>query len=459
MNSPARKPSRRKTSEPRKSTRTPAKATPDLLAQAKKLTQTAAQILQKRPRLADGLPLQRTAPPADVEFGAQGAPTPRPSRKKLKIGFVFDDTLDNPDGIQQYITTLGDWYTAHGHDVRYLVGESTNPNGRTGVYSLARNMKVQFNKNRMSMPLPANKEAVREVLQKEQFDVLHVQLPCSPFLAGRIVSMADPATVIIGTFHIVGHHWLVAQGSRLLGAWQRKMHDRFDHIVCVSTAAADYAEKYFGLTNTSVLPNVIDRSRFMKGKPIPRIDDEKINIIFLGRLVERKGCRYLIEAVRRLRDRGAAANLRVLICGKGPLADQLMQLVHNYKLEEIITFEGFIAEADKPDYLASADIAVFPSTGGESFGIVLAEAMAAGSDVVMGGDNVGYRSVLGPQANHVMFNPHNTQVFADKIQLLLKNRQLRNQIHAWQEEAVTQYDVETVAPKLLQLYQQRTKLL
>jgi phosphatidylinositol alpha-mannosyltransferase len=244
----------------------------------------------------------------------------------------------------------------------------------------------------------------------------------------------------------------VNHGAKLLGYIQRHMHQRFDNIICVSEAAQAFAQSQFGIEHSVVLPNVVNVAHFKNGQPIAHFDDDKTTIVFLGRLVERKGCRYLIEAIRRLRDREAAHNLRVLICGKGPLEATLKQLVRRYQLSEIISFIGFIPEEDKANYLATADLAIFPSTGGESFGIVLCEAMAAGAGVVMGGDNMGYRTVLGAQANHVLFTPSNTQGFADKIQLLLANPKLCHQLHQWQQKAVQQYDVEVVGPKILALY-------
>lgn len=374
-------------------------------------------------------------------------------KQSLKIGLVFDDTLDNPDGVQQYILSIGEWLTKQGHEVRYLVGETKLASERDDIFSLSRNLRVRFNKNRLSVPLPARKDAIKAVLEQEKFDVLHVQLPCSPFMAGRVVDLAPPGTTIIGTFHIVGYHWLANYGAKLLGKVQRKMFERFDHIICVSEAARDFAKKYFAIEHASVLPNAITAQNFYGAKPLAHLNDDKIVIMFLGRLVERKGCQYLIEAVRRLRDRGVADNLRVVIGGKGPLEQKLKAQVREYDLSNYVSFAGFLPEEDKASYLASADFTIYPSTGGESFGIVLLEAMAAGSGVVMGGDNAGYRTVLGPQANHLLFNPRDTQLFADKIQLLLDNPKLRTQIHNWQMQEIKKYDVETIGPKLLEYYQ------
>src|SRR3989344_5742480 len=110
----------------------------------------------------------------------------RPSTA-LKIGFVFDDSLDSNDGVAQYVKTLGAWFSSQGHKVCYLVGESKTAQWRGGqVYSLARNQKVVFNGNRLSVPLPAKRSPIKLVLEQEDFDVLHVQLPHSPFMAQKV---------------------------------------------------------------------------------------------------------------------------------------------------------------------------------------------------------------------------------------------------------------------------------
>jgi phosphatidylinositol alpha-mannosyltransferase len=116
-----------------------------------------------------------------------------------------------------------------------------------------------------------------------------------------------------------------------------------------------------------------------------------------------------------------------------------------------VEFEGFISEADKPGYLGSANIAIFPSTGGESFGIVLIEAMAANSGIVVGGDNPGYRSVIGRWPDTLIDVKHPT-IFAGQLAKLIADADLRKQIHQQQQTEVVKYDVRTVGPALLNLY-------
>ena len=370
-------------------------------------------------------------------------------KNMLKIGFVIDDSLDKADGVQQYVLTLGKWLSGQGHEVHYLSSTTTRedvPN----IHSLGKNIAVRYNRNRLSTPLPAKKAAIRALLQREQFDILHVQLPYSPFLAQRVVKLSGPHTAVIGTFHIVPHSWAVRTLSRGLAIWTRSSLRRFDHIVSVSTAAQTFARKTFKLKST-VLPNVVDYDRFANAKPFTEYANA-LNIVFLGRLVPRKGCLTLLEALDIIAKRRQASvpAFRVIICGKGPLEADLKNYVHVHQLESLVDFKGFVSEDDKPRYLKSADIAVFPSTGGESFGIVLIEAMAAGA-LVLGGDNIGYRSVIGERPE-LLFKPRQAIGLADKLAYFLQNTPTRHEAAHWGQKFAKQFDVSLVCTQLEEIY-------
>ncbi|MEX1995324.1 MAG: glycosyltransferase family 4 protein [Candidatus Saccharimonadales bacterium] len=367
----------------------------------------------------------------------------------LKVGLVFDDSLDSNDGVAQQVKTIGKWLTDQGHHVSYLVGQTKMKRWEgSPVYSLAKNQKVSFNANRLSVPLPVGKRRLRELVELREFDVLHVQMPHSPFLAQKIVNMADTKTAVVGTFHIYPASRLVSVGASFLKLTYGKGLKRFDEIISVSPAAASFAQKAFGIRSI-ILPNVIDIGRF-KIK-IKNIQKKKApSVVFLGRLVERKGCRLLIEAFAILHKDCPDARLTIL--GDGPQRKDLEKLTIKKGIAEVVEFKGFIDEADKPSYLAAADIACFPSIGGESFGIVLIEAMAAGAGVVVGGDNPGYRSVLGDRME-LLVDPKDPQLFAKRLKKLLENIQLARELHEWQKDQVRRYDVSVVGPKIISLYE------
>lgn len=375
----------------------------------------------------------------------------KPESVALKIGLVFDDSLDAPDGVQQYVLSLGEWLRTQGHDVHYLVG-ATKRTDLKNLHSLSRNLKVRFNGNRMSMPLPTSSKKLRTLLDTEQFDLLHVQLPYSPFLAGRIIKAAKPETAIIGTFHIFAEGTLASIGTKLLRTWLSQSLKRFDSIVSVSKAAADFASRNFGVT-TAVLPNVIDYSRFATAPPLAKYEKGVLNILFLGRLVPRKGCHVLLEAINLIKFDNTLPKFRVIVCGKGPLAKNLTHYSAENRLNEIVEFVGFVSEEDKPKYYASADIAVFPSSGGESFGIVLLEAMASGRTDVLAGDNSGYRSVMAANPDQ-LFNPLDAKVLAIKLRQHLRDAELRNKAQKWGQQYSATFDTSIVGAKLLNIYQE-----
>jgi len=363
----------------------------------------------------------------------------------MKIGIVLDDTLDKPDGVQQHVLTVGTWLTKQGHEVHYLVA-NTDRKDIPNLHSLGRFINVKYNKNNVRTPLPANRGKIRALLNQENFDVLHVQLPYSPFLAKQVIKYASKQTAVIGTFHILPASRLHGYSNKLLRAILGRSIRRFDEIVAVSEPAVHFARKAYGIS-ARYLPNPIDVGSFRSGKRLGKYNARKLNIVFLGRLVTRKGILELIDAYNTLPD-NLASQTRLIICGKGPLKARAKALV---KEGRSVIFEGFVSESDKPNFLASADIAVFPSTGGESFGIVLIEAMAAGAKVVIGGNNPGYMSILGAQP-YLLFNPRDRDNFVEHLTMFINDTKMREKMYSWQQETVGQYDINVVGPKLLDIY-------
>ena len=372
--------------------------------------------------------------------------------RRLKIGLVLDTSLDQPDGVQQYVLAIGDWLRGKGHEVHYLVGQ-TERQDLPNLHSLSRNFSVQSNGNRTTIPLPTSRHKLKRFMSNRHFDVLHVQTPHHPLMSQRLVTTADQRTAIIGTFHILPYGWPSRWGTKLLGLWLKPSLRRFDRMLAVSSAAAEFERWSFGLDAT-VSPNVIDYDRFHHAKPLPEYDDKTLTILFLGRLVPRKGCDLLLKAVLELKRSGEILpDFRVIICGRGPLLPKLENFVRIHDLQDIVSFTGFVSEDDKPRYYASADISVFPSSGGESFGIVLLEAMASGRSVVLAGDNPGYRSVMEAQ-EELLFPAKDSVALAEKLKQYLKDAGQRRKMADWGEAYTRSFDVESVGRDLVRLYRQ-----
>lgn len=367
----------------------------------------------------------------------------------LKIGFILDGGLSEPDGVQQYILTLGSFYKSCGHKVVYIVAGEVNY-GQADAVSLNSTMAVRSNGNRLTIPiLPVRQAKIRQFLKDQQFDVLHIQAPYNPVFGERFIYLASKNTAIIGTFHVVPNGWLLNVGNFMLGAWSRLSIKRFDKIISVSDAAARVVKRDFGV-KTEVIPNPINYPRFKKAKPLAG-NDNCLNILFLGRLVKRKGCLDLIKAIYILSQTADLPPFKLIICGKGPLRTSLDNFVTTHNLHNVVEFKGFVSEEIKPRYYASADITVFPASGGESFGIVLLEAMASGRSAVIAADNEGYKTVLKHQPEQ-LFPTNNPAALASRIEQLMLHPKLRADIAASGSAYAAKFDVKLVGGTLLDFY-------
>jgi phosphatidylinositol alpha-mannosyltransferase len=216
--------------------------------------------------------------------------------------------------------------------------------------------------------------------------------------------------------------------------------------VAVSEPAADFAQQC-GIQIREIIPNMVGATYF--GPTSPRSSNSKPQIVFLGRLVERKGAMHLLEAVKLLRQQGVS-NFAVRIGGDGPLRAKLENFVDQNELRRVVTFDGYIDESKKVAYLSKADIAVFPALGGESFGIVLIEAMAAGSRVVLGGNNPGYAAVLAH--SDVLFDPLDSSDLARAMNHYLHNKKAIDHVRARQRKQVQSFGVDVVGRRIEKWY-------
>lgn len=370
------------------------------------------------------------------------------SSKKLSIGLLYDDTLDSTDGVVQQVKGIGAWLTKQDHHVFYLCGESLTKQWAGGkAYSLSRNLTVNFNGNKLSTPIYSSAKKITQALNQEKPDVIHVQMPYSPFMAQRVIKRACKKSAIVGTFHILPSGYVTSIGTKILGFIQYWSLKKIDQKISVSAPAREFSKKTYGIESV-VIPNTVDVAS-MRLKVKPKTNQNEI--VFLGRLVKRKGCEELIRAFKLLSLQQPSAILT--IAGRGPEAPRLEKLVVELGIADKVNFLGYVEEAQKAQLLARAQVACFPSLYGESFGIVLIEAMAAGARTVLGGDNPGYRSVLG-EKEVLLINPADIDQFALRLQKLMTDNNLAAEIYDWQQKNVSKYDINVVGRQLLGIYEQ-----
>jgi len=331
---------------------------------------------------------------------------------------------------------------SRGHEVHYIVGQ-TQRQDIENVHSLSRNIRVVFNKNRMTIPLYTKTADIQYLFSRHHFDILHVQAPYSPLMASKIVRRAPRDTSVIGTFHILPYSRREKYATKALSHVLKSANTRFDQYIAVSDPAKQFAETYFGVDNIKVIPNPIDivSKSYNYRKGVTRIK-------FLGRLVPRKGALELVDAFAEISEKYPEITLD--IHGDGPLREKLVDIISKNNLNDRVLLHGYLAESSKRSVLSEADIAVFPSLGGESFGIVLIEAITAGAGVVLGGDNPGYRSVLAD--NRVLFNPKDKKSLVESLEYFIKDVSRINLVHKQQKERIKEFDINKVGVRIEDVY-------
>ncbi len=368
----------------------------------------------------------------------------------LTIGFVFDDTLDALDGVQQHIITIGTELVRRGHDVHYLVGE-THHSPVPQTVSLARNVMVSFNGNRMRIPLPVRKREIRAALAHNNYDILHIQAPYSPLFGGRVLECAPQSTGVVATYHIAPIDRRARYGGRALGLVNAHSHRRVDEVIAVSQVAAQYAQ-FTSHTHGTIIANPVNVEKFATAAHRATRDAAHPHIVFLGRLVPRKGAQLLLDALDYGERHGMfpMPGLHVTIAGEGPLMADCVQRAA--RLRTPVQFVGTVDEG-KADLLASADVAVFPAIGGETFGIVLPEAIASGAGVTLAGDNPGYRwTMRGDEDALFSVGPDHARVLAERIERALTDAPWARRLHAREEALLDRYNVQAVTDEVEQVY-------
>ncbi|HLS01606.1 MAG TPA: glycosyltransferase family 4 protein [Beutenbergiaceae bacterium] len=372
----------------------------------------------------------------------------------MKIALVVDDTLDSTDGVQQVILEIGRELHRRGHEVHYLTSTTTRTDV-ANVHSLSKNVRFRFNGNRVGVPLPAKRRVIERVLREEQFDLVHISAPYSPLLAGKIISRLPPSTPVVGTFMILPLGKVSRWGGKLLGLLQRRQARRFNAFMAVSDPAGEFCRFMYGDPGVTtgnpvnITPFHKARERALEAAPPPKAP---VSILFLGRLVERKGAGELINAVAVLR-RLTSTPFEVEIAGRGPLEEEYRSRVHDLGLSQVVRFSGFIPEEDKADLLARADIIALPAYGGESFGVSVVEALAAGTGGLLAGNNPGYASTLGP-LQECLIHPRDVHGFAEKLKELVESPELRRSMSEKQSLHAQEFHTPTVVDRIEQVYSQ-----
>ncbi len=362
----------------------------------------------------------------------------------MKIGLVTPYVYPLPGGVNEHVRFLYENLRLRGHDVRIISSSHGLQRSSEGdVIRIGKGFSMPSNGSMGTITLsPRYVSQVQAMLAREQFDLLHFHEPFVPFLS--LVLLHQSKSVNVATFHAyAGFSPAYELGKRTLSHYAARLHGR----IAVSAAARHFVDRFFP-GDYKVIPNGVDVGRFHRAVPIARWQDGCPNILFVGRLEDRKGLPHLLKAFRLVRKTGVEC--RLLVVGSGPQEREARRYVMTRGLQNV-EFLGRVSDAEKAQLFKTADIFCSPATGRESFGIVLLEAMAAGAPIVCS-DIHGYKGVVQRGRQALLVQPGDTKGLASALLELLSDSELRARMGAAGLVRAEQFSWESVTAKVDEYY-------
>ncbi len=371
----------------------------------------------------------------------------------MKIAQICPYDFDRPGGVQSHIRDLSLALERLGHEVTVIAPEmGASPERPWGlkVARAGRARKVRWGATNFELTLALGEDRKRldALIADGGFDVIHYHTMWVPLVPYQIFRRSRTANV--ATFHDTTAKTL---GGRMLRTLFRSISKRLlpklDAVIAVSPAPTENLRARE--VTVHIVPPCTDLRRFADWKGRARkYGNGRINILFVGRLEKRKGVQHLMHAYAALCE--AKLPVRLLIAGSGPEEKRLRSFAALRKLPEVV-FIGSFETGDTPGLYGESDIMCAPSPYGESFGIVIAEAMASGKPVVAAA-NEGYRHLLTGEAARLLVPPGDEGALYWALRSLVVDAALRNRLCEWGRTEAMRYDSETVAPQLVAIYQE-----
>lgn len=388
-------------------------------------------------------------------------------RKLSKIALISFHSFLKPGGVQSHILGLNPEFKRRGFQSKIIVPRRKNEEDYgKDVILLGTSFSIPFGGGKSDFCVHFDPLAIEETLVQEKFDVLHFHNFGFPS-SFQILERSRALNIL--TFHSdIGRSEFLKEFPIFLYILEKIIQWKIDGIIGVSQVALNVFNKC-DLPKT-VIPNGIDLEKFNPRVPkLKKFADSKINILFVGRIEERKGLIYLLRAYKLLEKK--FKNLRLIIIGEGELKESCQAFAEDNNLKEIY-FEGEKIGKELISYYTSADIFCAPSIYGESFGIVLLEAMACELPVVAFA-NRGYKTLLKEtekpstraklgaglvqHRNKIsgagfLAKPKDYKDLAKKLEILIKDKKLRQEIGKWGRKQAQKYSWGRICDQILDFY-------
>jgi phosphatidyl-myo-inositol alpha-mannosyltransferase len=361
-----------------------------------------------------------------------------------RVALVSPYDFAQNGGVTEHVQHLAQQLRQRNIDVTIIAPSSRSDLAEPGLVSLGSVMPVPINGSVARTTLsPAVINEVSGLLARTRFDVIHLHEPLAPMLPLSVLNASPSPNV--GTFHASGDRSLGYAASRRLLNW---LAQRLTVRVAVSPAAARFARQYFAGEYT-IIPNGVDTERFNTFvEPMPGWDNRQPTVLFVGRFEEpRKGFHLLLPAFAHVQR--VMPDVRLLVVGRGdpaPFQEQARSLGIQH-----LHFAGVVSAQDLPRYYRSVDLLCAPSTGQESFGIILAEAMSSGCPLVAA-DIEGYAQVVTHRREGLLVQPQPDALAAALLHLLCDHR-LREQFASAGPKTAARYAWHDVSEQVIEVYE------
>ncbi len=361
----------------------------------------------------------------------------------MRIGMVCPYSFDVHGGVQAHVLQLAEVMRDRGHEVSVLAPASPHVELPDYVVSGGKAVPIPYNGSVARLRFgPATHRLVKKWIAAGDFDVLHLHEPNAPSLSLLALMIAEGP--IVATFHTsTTKSFALGVFQGLLRPWNEKIVGR----IAVSDLARRWQIEALG-SDAVEIPNGVDVASFAAAQPLPGYPRPGRTVLFLGRFDEpRKGMAVLLGALEALVQR--FPDVEILVVGRGDEDELRAQAGH---LAGHLRFLGQVGDAEKASALRSADVYCAPNTGGESFGIVLVEAMAAGTPVVASNLDA-FRRVLDDGKAGRLVPVEDSAALAEALIAVLGDARLRARYVKAATAAVHRYDWSVVADEIMLVYE------
>jgi phosphatidylinositol alpha-mannosyltransferase len=362
-----------------------------------------------------------------------------------RVALVSPYDVAQRGGVNEHVQQLAHQLRSRNIDVAILAPCSNPALRMPGLVSLGSVVPVPINGSVAHTTLsPTIVDDVAALLNRVPFDIVHLHEPLAPMLPLSVLNASHSPNV--GTFHASGARSLGYAASHKALSW---LVQRLNVRIAVSDAAARFARRYFA-GEYQVIPNGVDTALFNTTvAPWPQWQDGRPTLLFVGRFEEpRKGFDVLLHAFAQVQRAVPTARLLVIGAGDPQVFGPRIAALGVHSVE----FLGAVSNEDKARYYRTADVFCAPSTGQESFGIILAEAMSSGSALVAS-DIEGYRQVVTHRREGLLVPPAHVDALAGAVLHLIANRDVRTALGAAGPITATRYAWYDVAERVIEVYE------